>query len=151
MCSEPLVEVTYTIWGVVCDWGPVPSVYDLCWFGQTLLILFHETPKYRYRSLEQNDSKDRTPFVIINKALIFCRTVHATIDNYHRIAVQDVNRIFFFFFRITNIILSLLSSCFNDMYLYLVTTLYPVNQILMLMNSMCSYHSIRVLGCISTF
>ena len=53
---------------------------------------------YRYRSLEQNDSKDRTLFVLINKALLFCRTVHVTIDNEHRMYVQYVNRISFVFF-----------------------------------------------------
>ena len=43
-------------------------------------------------SLKQNDSKDRKRFVIINKALFFCLTVHKTIDNEHR--MYDVCTIF---------------------------------------------------------
>ena len=48
-------------------------------------------------SLEQNDSKDRTLFVLINKALLFCLTVHKTIDNEHRMYVQYLNHISFVF------------------------------------------------------
>ena len=49
-------------------------------------------------SLEQNDSKDRTLFVLINKALLFCLTVHKTIDNEHIMYVQYLNSIYFVFF-----------------------------------------------------
>ena len=52
---------------------------------------------YRFRSLKHND---RTLFVI-NKALLSCCTVHATIDNEHRVSVQDVNHIYFVFCRPT--------------------------------------------------
>ena len=52
------------------------------------IITHSQREAYRYMSLKQNDSKDRTHFVLINKALFFCLTVHKTIDNEHRMYVD---------------------------------------------------------------
>ena len=50
------------------------------------------------QNVPPNDSKDRTLFDLINKALLFCLTVHKTIDNEHSMYVQYLNRISFVFF-----------------------------------------------------
>ena len=72
---------------------------------------------YRYMSLEQNDSKDRTLFVLNKKTLLFCLTVHKTKDNEHRMYVQYLNPISFVFFYDNHNHSVLLSFCSNDMYL----------------------------------
>ena len=68
-------------------------------FRKVLFAVLIALLRYRYMSLEQNDSKDRTLFVLINKALLFCFTVHKTIDiKWTQMYVQYLNRISFVFF-----------------------------------------------------